>query len=168
MGVPFRTLCPGEGLEGDKTWLAAQVGEQAVGVAKLFAHIGLKAIDDLGGERHGRAYTDYKAHAVSLSVSETQVQLLLARYCLATRLNCLARYLPSVISQPALRIVDDLLVASVAGCAGEDSASNHQSHSRHPGPGPPRNAILRRPSGCGNDSTGPARQFCGGSRAFHQ
>ena len=57
-------------------------------------------------------------------MSETQVQLLLARFCLATRLNCLARYLPSVISQPALRIVDDLLVASVAGCAGEDSASN--------------------------------------------
>ena len=45
-------------------------------------------------------------------------------YCLATLLNCLARYLPSAISQPALRIVDDLLVASVAGCAGEDSASN--------------------------------------------
>ena len=52
------------------------------------------------------------------------MQLLLARYCLATRLNCLARYLPSAISQPALRIVDDLLVATVAGCAGEDSATN--------------------------------------------
>ena len=45
--------------------------------------------------------------------------MLLTRYCLATRLNCLARYLPSVISQPALSIVDDLLVATVAGCAGE-------------------------------------------------
>ena len=31
----------------------------------------------------------------------------------------MARYLPSVISQPALSIVDDLLVATVAGCAGE-------------------------------------------------
>ena len=50
--------------------------------------------------------------------------MLLSRYCLATRLNCLARYLPSAISQPALRIVDDLLVATVAGCAGEDSATN--------------------------------------------
>jgi len=94
MGALFRTLCPGIGLEGDKAWLAARAGEQAVGVAKLFAHIGLKAIDDLAGERHGRAYTDYKAHAVSLPVSETQVQLLLARFCLATRLNCLACYLP--------------------------------------------------------------------------
>ncbi len=115
MGAPFRTLCPGEGLEGDKAWLAARAGEKAVGVAKLFAHIGLKAIDDLAGERHGRAYADYKAHAVLLPVSENQVQLLLARFCLATRLNCLARYLPSAISQPALRIVDDLLVATVAG-----------------------------------------------------
>ena len=93
-------------------------------VAKLVAHIGLKAINDLAGERHGRAYIDNKEHAVSLPVSETQVQLLLARYCLATRLNCLARYFPSTIFQPALRIVDDLLVASVAGCAGDDSASN--------------------------------------------
>ena len=50
--------------------------------------------------------------------------MLLTRYCLATRLNCLARYLPSAISQPALSIVDDLLVAAVAGCAGETSPTN--------------------------------------------
>ena len=125
MGAPFRTLCPGVGLEGDKTWLAARAGEQAVEVAKLFAHIGLKAIDDLAGERHGRAYTDYKEHAVSLPVSATQVQLLLARFCLATRLNCLARYLPSVISQPALRIVDNLLVASVQGEGHLGSVDSH-------------------------------------------
>jgi hypothetical protein len=124
MGAPFRTLCPGVGLEGDKAWLAARAGEQAVEVAKLFSHIGLKVIDDLAGARLGRAYTDYQARAASLPVSETQVQMLLTRYCLATRLNCLARYLPSAISQPVARVVDDLLVASVAGCAGEDYASN--------------------------------------------
>ena len=90
-----------------------------MGVAKLFAHIGLKAIDDFAGERHGQAYVDYKARAAALPESVTQVQMLLTRYCLATRLNCLARYLPSIISQPALSIVDDLLVATVAGCAGE-------------------------------------------------
>ena len=66
-----------------------RAGEQAV--AKLFVHIGLRAIDELAGERYGQAYTDYKAGAVSLPVSETQVQMLLARYCFATRLNCLAR-----------------------------------------------------------------------------
>ena len=121
MGAPFRALCPGEGLERDIAWLVARADEQAVGVAKLFAHIGLKAIDDLAGERHGQGYVDYKAHAVSLPESETQVQMLLTRYCLATRLNCLARYLPSAISQHALRIVDDLLVAAVASCAGEAS-----------------------------------------------
>ena len=96
-----------------------QAGEQAAGVAHLFAHIGLKAVDDLAVERHGQAYTNYKAGAIALPESETQVQMLLTRYCLATRLNCLARYLPSVISQPALSSVDDLLVATVAGCAGE-------------------------------------------------
>ena len=124
MGAPFRALCPGEGLEKDFAWLLARADEQAVGVAKLFAHIGLKAIDDFAGERHGQAYVDYKARAVSLPESETQVQMLLTRYCLATRLNCLARYLPSAISQPALSIVDDLLVAAVAGCAGETSPTN--------------------------------------------
>ena len=91
---------------------------KAAGVAKLFAHIGLKAVDDLAEERHGQAYSDYKAGAIALPESETQVQMLLTRYCLATRLN-LARYLPSVISQPALSIVDDLLVATVAGCPDE-------------------------------------------------
>jgi hypothetical protein len=124
MGAPFRTLCPGEGLDRDVEWLTTRADEQAVGVANLFAHIGLRAIDDLAGERYGQAYTDYKAGAFSLPVSETQVQMLLARYCLATRLNCLARYLPSVISQPALRIVDDLLVAMVTGCAGGGSPTN--------------------------------------------
>ena len=124
MGAPFRTLCPGEGLESEVEWLTTRVGEQAVGVAKLFAHIGLRAIDDFAGERYGQAFTDYKAGAVSLLVSETQVQMLLARYCLATLLNCLARYLPSAISQPALRIVDDLLVAKVASCAGGGSPTN--------------------------------------------
>ena len=74
MGAPFRALCPGEGLEGDTAWLVARADEQAVGVAKLFAHIGLKAIDDLAGERHGQGYVDYKAHAVSLPEFETQVQ----------------------------------------------------------------------------------------------
>jgi len=58
----------------------ARADEKAVGVAKLFAHIGLKAIDDFSGERHGQAYVDYKARAVALPESETQVQMLLTRY----------------------------------------------------------------------------------------
>ena len=78
----------------------------------------------MAGERHGRTFTDYKAGAVSIPVSETQVQMLLARFCLATRLKCLARCLPSVISQPALGIIDYLLVATVAGCAGENSLAD--------------------------------------------
>ena len=98
MGAPFRTLCPGKGLEGDKAWLAARAGEEAVEVVKLFAHIGLKATDDLAGARLGRAYSNYQARAASLPASETQVQMLLARYCLATRLNCLAHYLQLCIS----------------------------------------------------------------------
>ncbi len=58
MGAPFRALCPGEGLERDLAWLAARAGEQAVGVAKLFAHIGLSAVDDLAEESYRQAYSD--------------------------------------------------------------------------------------------------------------
>jgi len=90
MGAPFRTLCPEKRL-GRRQGVACGAGGRAGGGGRE-SHIGLKAIDDLAGERHGRAYTDNKARAASLPVSETQVQLLLARFCLATRLNCLARY----------------------------------------------------------------------------
>jgi len=50
--------------------------------------------------------------------------MLLARYCLGTRLNSLARFLPSDSSQPALKTIDEMLVATVAGLAGEASGAN--------------------------------------------
>ena len=50
------------------------------------------------------------------------MQMPLTRYRFATHLKYLARYLPSVISQPALRIVDDLLYDT--GCAGEIFSTN--------------------------------------------
>ena len=111
MGAPYRPLCPGSGLEEDLAWLTAQAGKQAAGVQLLFAHLGLEAVDAAAGARLGPAYESYKAEAAALPKSEAQVQLLLARHCLGTRLNCLARYLPSAASQPALRAVDELLVA---------------------------------------------------------
>ncbi len=51
--------------------------------------------------------------------------MLLTRFCfcLATRLNCLARDLPTAISQPALSSIE-LLIATVAGCAGKASSAN--------------------------------------------
>ena len=55
MGAPLRTLCPDEGLAGDRAWLEAQAGHQAAGVAQLFAHLGLAAVDAVAEERHGQA-----------------------------------------------------------------------------------------------------------------
>ena len=72
MGAPFRALCPGEGLERGLAWLAARAGEQAAGVAKLFAHIGLKTVNDLAEERHGQDYSNYKAGTIALPESETK------------------------------------------------------------------------------------------------
>ena len=49
LGAPFRTLCPGEGLDRDVEWLTTKAGEQEVevGIAKLFARIELRAINYL-------------------------------------------------------------------------------------------------------------------------
>ena len=124
MGAPLRSLCPGDGLDSDRAWLAAQAGKQAAEVARLFAHLGLKAVDAAAGARYGPAYENYKAGAAALPESAAQVQMMLARYCLGTRLNCLSRYLPTATSQPALGIIDELLVATVAGLAGESSGAN--------------------------------------------
>ena len=122
MGAPLRALCPGDGLERDKAWLAAQVADQSAGVARLFAHLGLAAVDSAAAAGPaGQSYTEYRAGAATLPSHETQIQLLIARYCLGTRLNCLSRYLPTSISQPALGLIDSLLVATVAGCAGAAS-----------------------------------------------
>ena len=124
MGAPFRSLCPGDGLERDKAWIAAQAGKQAAAVQLHFAHLGLSAVDAAAGARLGHAYENYRMGAPTLPESEAQVQMLLARYCLGTRLNSLARFLPSDSSQPALKTIDEMLVATVAGLAGEASGAN--------------------------------------------
>jgi len=130
--------------------------ERASRRRKLFAHIGLKAINYLADERHGRAYTDYKFIRGILSPSSDVSYSLLPRH---------APQSLGPFSQPALRTVDDLL--------GHFSrlrlrGFRDQPHSRHPGSYHSRNAPRRRPSWCGDDSIGPAHQLCGGSRAFHQ
>ena len=84
----------------------------------------LKAVDTAAEARLGEAQADYKAQAAALPETEAQVQMLLSRYCLGTRLNCLSRYLPTATSQPALHVIDQLLVATVAGVAGENSGAN--------------------------------------------
>ena len=53
-------------MEKNLAWLAERACEQAAGVAKLFAHIGLNAVDDLAEESRGQAYTDHKTNALEL------------------------------------------------------------------------------------------------------
>ena len=86
MGAPLRTLCPGAGLERDLAWLSERAETQTAEVALLFAHTGLAAVDAAAEERHGHAYTEYKARATIFPQSQAQVQMLLTRFCLATRL----------------------------------------------------------------------------------
>ena len=72
---------------------------------------------------HRAVYEEYRRGAAELPQSDPQVNVFLTRHCLGTRLNCVARSLPSGISSLALSGIDDLLVATVAGCAGYSSVS---------------------------------------------
>ena len=54
--------------------------------------------------------------------SPKPVQNLRTRFYVATRLSCLVASLPAAISQPAAGSVDELLITTVAGCAGEASS----------------------------------------------
>ena len=96
MGAPFRTLCPGVGLEGDKAWLAARASRRW----------GSPSCSRILGSRRSMTWR----------ASGTDEHTPIFR-------RVLACYLPSAVSEPSLRIVDDLLIAKMAGCAGEDSAT---------------------------------------------
>ena len=121
MGAPLRALCPGAGLEADKAWLIQEARRRAGDASRLFAHLGLSAVSAVGVGLMGSDFSGYADTAATLPESDPQVKMLVTRLCLATRLNCLARSLPSAISSVALAGVDRLLKASVAGCAGVSS-----------------------------------------------
>ena len=125
MGAPLRCLCPGPGLEGDIRWIRDRAHERAREVARLFAHLGLEAVDEevgrLSPAEHQAQYDEYRLRAALLPQSDPQVKVFLTRHCLGTRLNCVARSLPSDITASTLSGIDDLLVATVAGCAGYSS-----------------------------------------------
>ena len=121
MGAPLRALCPDAGLEADKAWLIQEARRRAGDASKLFAHLGLSAVSAVGVDLMGSDFSGYADTAATLPESDPQVKMLVTRLCLATRLNCLARSLPSAISSVALAGVDRLLKASVAGCAGVSS-----------------------------------------------
>ena len=94
MGAPLRALCPGEGLEADKAWLEKEARRRACDASKLFAHLGLSAVSEVGTELMGSEFENYAASAETFPESDPQVKMLVTRLCLATRLNCLARSLP--------------------------------------------------------------------------
>jgi hypothetical protein len=112
------------------------------------------------GRAYGPAYENYKSEsgaAVSPEFS-AQVQMILARYCPCTRLNCLSQYL-------SMSITDELLVETVAGLAGESSGADLTRGAESL---PPRHSFRRLPPRCGDDSTFPARLLSGGHRALHR
>ena len=93
-------------------------------------------------------------HTPITSVQGTSRLITSVRYFLAARLNWLTRHLSSVVSQPAFCIVVDLLVATAAGCAGKDSASNLTAATQG-------RALLAMRSGCvlpGAVTTAPAQE----------
>jgi len=67
MGAPLRCLCPGPGLEGDIRWIRDRAHERAREVARLFAHLGLEAVDEevgrLSPAEHQAQYDEYRLRA---------------------------------------------------------------------------------------------------------
>ncbi len=154
MGVPFRTLCPGEGLERDLAWLAVRVGEQAAGVAKLFAHIGLKAVYDLAEERHGQVIRTTRPTPLHCQSQKPKCRCSSLDTALPRASTAWLAIFPQ--SSPNSPSAFDLLVATLAGCAGESPTNLTAA------------TLRRRPSGCCDDSAGPAHQFGRGGRALNQ
>ena len=134
MGAPLRTVCTaigrvGECAAADETWVQQQVAVESDRVTKLFAHLGLKTMDDFGCGLHRSvearaAYGEYLESAASLPADDPQVQGFVARYCLGTRLNCLARGLVPSLSHAGLEAIDKCLAATAAGLCGETSMEN--------------------------------------------
>ena len=72
-GAPLRALCPGEGLEADKMWLVNEARRRAYDASKLFAHLGLPAVSEVGAELMGPDVENYAASAETFPESNPQV-----------------------------------------------------------------------------------------------
>ena len=106
-------------------WVKDRAKDIAFGAAMLFAHLGLQAVDDVAaGYAGAEAFRDHKNDAAILPENESQIKLFLTRFSFMSRLQCIARSLPSLLSADSLRAVDSLAVATAAGCAGLPRASD--------------------------------------------
>ena len=67
-------------------------------------------------------YESYKREAATLPLDESEIKLFLARGSLMSRIQCVARSLPSSVSSGPLRAIDLLAVETAVACAGLASA----------------------------------------------
>ncbi len=89
----------------------------------FFAHLGFEGVDAAASEYVGSAtYESYKRGAAILPLDESQIKLFLARYSFMSRIQCVARSLPSSVSSGPLHAIDLLAVETAAACAGLASA----------------------------------------------
>jgi hypothetical protein len=116
MGSPLRLVeREPEAAAVSTTWLEERVEAATLKVARLFAHVGLHAVDEVatrGNRVPGYPQPDEVAR---LPTTEPQIQNFVARHTLARRLNHLARALPPSLVQRSLNLIDELLGATVAG-----------------------------------------------------
>ena len=127
MGAPLRTACAAMSgstcLNDDVAWVKARAKEVAAEAMLFFAHLGLEGVDAAASEYVGHdTYDSYKRAAATLPEDESQIKFFLARYSFMSRLQCVARSLPSSVSSDPLHAVDLLAVETAAACAGLTSA----------------------------------------------
>jgi len=124
MGAPLRSLCPDSNITVDREWIVRQTRLLAFEVSKLFSHLGLHPVNEglsPFAEQCGKGdvLKSYAEGCAILPENDPQVKLFITRYCLGTRLNCIARNLPSSLTKEALGVIDGLLALTVVGCSGE-------------------------------------------------
>jgi len=107
LGSPFRII-DSSTAEADIRWLQERVEELTQPAFRTFAYLGLESVDALG--RRLVTNPDLYITENIAKVESSQVQSLLTSYCLATKLNHLARALPPAIVVPSLKKLESMQV----------------------------------------------------------
>ena len=107
LGSPFRII-DSPTAEADIRWLQERVEELTQPALRTFAYLGLESVDALG--RRLVTNPDLYITENIAKVESSQVQSLLTSYCLATKLNHLARALPPAIVVPSLKKLESMQV----------------------------------------------------------
>ena len=122
MGAPMRVLFDDDRAAEDRDWMRAQIHVKADETKCLFAHMGIAAVDAVAESQRVVGYQPSDT-VPCLPEEEAQLQFILTRYCLSTRLKHVAQFCPTSLVERDFEDVDTIAAAAVAGAMGLSLAS---------------------------------------------